>query len=204
MALRLSQAVGRSPEPYFPRRCNPPAILLSYVAMLSFDIRALESVAAQIDDDLPADDPIWTETDTRPLDAVHVEGRLSSAGSGRFYLSGRLSGTVRLECRKCLTEVTQDVSEETHFLFSPAGDTTTEDDPDVFAYDPGARQIDVRPAVREGWLLSVPAFVECRADCKGLCPTCGTDLNEGPCDCEPATTDARWDSLRQARNDFQA
>ena len=79
--------------------------------MLSFDIRTLESAAAQVDGDLPADDPIWTETDTRPLDAVHVEGRFSSAGNGRFYFSGSFSGAVKLECRKCLTEVTQNVSE---------------------------------------------------------------------------------------------
>jgi uncharacterized protein len=168
--------------------------------MLSFDIRALESAAAQVDDDLSADDSVWAAADARPLDAVHVEGRFSSAGNGRFYFSGNVSGAVTLECRKCLTEVTRDVSEEQHFLFAPAGDPTTEDDPDVFTYDPGVHQIDVRPAVREGWLLSVPAFVECREDCRGLCPTCGADLNEGPCNCEPATPDARWDSLRQSKS----
>ncbi|HEY5087912.1 MAG TPA: DUF177 domain-containing protein [Gemmatimonadaceae bacterium] len=166
--------------------------------MLSFDLRTLESVAAQVDGDLPADDPIWSAADTRPLDAVHVEGRLSSAGNGRFYFSGRLSGAVRLECRKCLTEMTRDVSEDAHFLFAPSGDPTTEDDPDVFSYDAGAYQLDIRPAVREGWLLSAPAFVECREDCKGLCLKCGADLNDGACGCEPATTDARWESLRQS------
>ncbi|MES2357238.1 MAG: DUF177 domain-containing protein [Gemmatimonadota bacterium] len=175
--------------------------------MLSFDIRALESTAAQVVGDLPADDPIWSAADTRPNDAVHVEGRLSSAGAGRFYFSGKLSGQVTLECRKCLVEVTREVSEDAHFIFAPAGDPTTEDDPDVFTYDPGAHQLDVRPAVREGWLLSVPAFVDCREDCKGLCLKCGANLNEGACDCEPVTADARWDSLRQtnvARDDFQA
>ena len=38
--------------------------------------------------------------------------------------------------------------------------------------------------------LEVPAFVLCRDDCAGLCPTCGADLNAGPCACvrsaEPA------------------
>lgn len=168
------------------------------MAMLSFDIRTLESTAAQVDDDLPADDPVWIAADTRPVDAVHVEGRFSSAGNGRFYFSGRLSGTVELECRKCLTEVTRDVSEDAHFLFAPADDPTTEDDPDVFAYDPGAHQLDVRPAVREEWLLAVPAFVDCREDCKGLCLKCGANLNDGACECEPVTTDARWEPLRQS------
>ncbi len=110
--------------------------------MLSFDIRTLESGAAQVDDDLAADDPIWSAADTRPLDAVHVEGRFSTAGNGRFYFSGRFSGMVTLECRKCLVEVNREVSEEAHFLFAPSGDPTTEDDPDVFTYDPGSNQID--------------------------------------------------------------
>ena len=166
------------------------------MAMLSFDIRTLESTAAQVEGDLPADDPIWTAVDSRPLDGVHVEGRLSSAGNGRFYFSGKLSGAVKLDCRKCLTEVTREVSEDAHFLFAPTDDPTTEDDPDVFTYDPGAHQLDVRPAVREEWLLSAPAFVECREDCKGLCLECGADLNNGPCNCTPRT-DARWDALRQ-------
>jgi uncharacterized protein len=172
--------------------------------MLSFDIRTLESEAVLVDDDLPANDPVWLAADTRPLDALHVEGRFSTAGNGRFYFSGRFSGAVTLECRKCLVEVTREVSEDAHFLFAPSGDPTTEDDPDVFTYDPGAHQIDLKPAVREGWLLSAPAFVECREDCKGLCLKCGADLNEQACDCEPITTDARWESLRHARTDSQA
>jgi len=172
--------------------------------MLSFDIRALESEAVQVVGDLAADDPIWSAADTRPNDAVHIEGRLSSAGAGRFYFSGHLAGTVTLECRKCLVEVTRGVSEDAHFLFAPTDDPTTEDDPDVFTYDPGAHRLDVKPAVREGWLLSVPEFVDCREDCKGLCLHCGADLNTGACDCEPVTTDARWESLRHVRDDFHA
>ena len=45
------------------------------------------------------------------------------------------------------------------------------------------RELDLRPSVREQWLLAVPSFVLCREDCKGLCPHCGADLNLGPCGC---------------------
>lgn len=175
---------------------------LSYKAMLSFDIRALESRAVQVDTDLPADDPLWGPSDVRPVDAVHVEGRLSAAGDDRFYFSGALSGTVQLECRRCLVDVTAAVNGDVNFLFAPAGDPTVEDDPDVFSYDPGARELDIAPAVREGWLLEVPAFVQCREDCKGLCLSCGADLNAGDCDCGATNTDARWDQLRQVRDQF--
>jgi uncharacterized protein len=69
------------------------------------------------------------------------------------------------------------------------------DDPDVFLYDPNARNLDLRSAVRETWLLTAPAFVQCRDDCKGLCATCGTNLNESTCNCTPTKTDSRWNAL---------
>ena len=100
-----------------------------------------------------------------------------------------------MECRRCLTDVTEEVNDELHAVFAPAGDDEV-DDPDVFEFDPGGRELDLRPAVRESWLLAVPAFAECREDCKGLCPSCGADLNEGECACEPAR-DSRWDALRK-------
>jgi uncharacterized protein len=165
--------------------------------MLSFDIRTLESKAAQVHDDLPADDPVWGAGDPRPSGGVHVEGRLSAAGDGRFYFSGHISGSVQLNCRRCLVDVTETVEEDMHSLFAPEGDPTAEDDPDVYLYDLGARELDLRPAVRECWLLTAPAFVQCKADCLGLCPQCGTDLNTGTCSCVPETTDSRWDALRK-------
>jgi uncharacterized protein len=171
--------------------------------MLSFDTRALESKAVQVDGDLAATDPVWLDADVRPSDAVHVEGRLSAAGEGRFYFSGHLSGELSLDCRRCLTAVPTAVEENVHFLLAPAGDPTTEDDPDVFLFDENAARVDLRPAIRESWLLAVPAFVQCREDCKGLCPHCGTDLNAGTCECGSAT-DARWDALQQARDQFHS
>ncbi len=169
--------------------------------MLSFDIRTLESRAAQVDDDLPASDPVWGTEDSRPTGGVHVEGRLSAAGDDRFYFSGHVSGSVQLGCRRCLVDVTVAVSEEIHFLVAPKGDPTAEDDPDVYLYDSGARELDLSPAVRESWLLAVPAFAQCKPDCQGLCPQCGTDLNTGTCSCTPAIPDSRWDALRNVTQD---
>ena len=168
--------------------------------MLSFDIRSLETRAAQVDGDLSADDAVWQEGDIRPDGAVHVTGRLSSAGSNRWYFSGHLEGEAVEACRRCLTDVRAAVDEDVHLFFAEEGDETTGDDPDVYLLDPKAHEIDLRPAIREDWLLVVPAFVLCREDCKGLCPNCGADLNAGSCDCPPAT-DSRWDALRTAKGD---
>ena len=167
--------------------------------MLSFELRALDSKAAQVDGALAADDPVWQESDLRPAGDIHVTGRLSSAGSGKFYFSGEIEGDINGNCRRCLIETTQHVSEEAHFLFAEE-DEEEADDPEVFQIDAKAAKLDLRPAIREQWLLSAPAFSLCREDCKGLCPSCGTDLNEATCECA-ARIDPRWDALRTARAD---
>ena len=165
--------------------------------MLSFDIRSLASQAEQVDGALAADDPVWQDEDTRPSTPIRVTGRLSAAGGERYYFSGHFEGEVAGECRRCLTDVTESVGEDVQLLFVEP-DTEGADDPDVYVIDPRAHELDLRPALREQWLLAVPAFVQCREDCKGLCPTCGTDLNTGACDCAPVT-DSRWDALRKVR-----
>jgi len=169
--------------------------------MLSFDIRSLETKAVHVDGSIQTNDPIWEEGDVRPPRPVRVIGRLSSAGEGRFYFTGRIDGGIVLPCRLCLEEVDVAVDEEVHFLLAGIG-ADEADDPDVFLYDPNARMLDLRAAVRETWLLTAPAYVQCSEDCKGLCATCGTNLNESTCHCVPATrTESRWGPLLKHQGD---
>ena len=102
-----------------------------------------------------------------------------------------------MPCRRCLADTTVHVQDEAHVIFAEAGSEETED-PDVYELPERSNQIDLRPAVREQWMLNVPSFAECRAECQGLCPTCGKDLNEGPCECPPSqSSDPRWDALKK-------
>src|SRR6266480_1503108 len=162
--------------------------------MLSFDIRSLETKAVHVDGSIRPDDPIWESGDIRPTEPIRVTGRLSSAGEGRFYFTGRIEGRIELPCRLCLEEVEAEVDEDVHLLLAETG-AEEADDPDVFLYDPNERMLDVRRAVRENWLLSAPAYVQCREDCKVLCPSCGTNLNESTCSCTITKTESRWDAL---------
>jgi uncharacterized protein len=163
--------------------------------MLSFDIRDLESNAVVVDGTLRADNPIWQAGDAVPSDPIRVSGRLSGAGPGRFYWHGRIAGTAVLSCSRCLTETSVPVEDDAHLIFAVAGEDEA-DDPDVYTFGPRDKELDLRPAVRELWLLNAPGFALCREDCKGLCFTCGADLNAGPCHCA-STRDTRWDALRK-------
>jgi uncharacterized protein len=140
--------------------------------MLVFDLRTLVSTAAHVDDTLPLDDAIWDASDRRPTGPIRVSGRLSSVGASgdRFYFSGRINGETAIECRRCLTETRVTVDEPLQALFLAVGSEAS-DDPDVVAFDPRMHTLDLRPAVREAWLLGVPLFVLCREDCPGLVPT---------------------------------
>lgn len=168
------------------------------MAMLCFDIRNLEARAESVDGLLEAVDPVWEGDDVRPVEpGVAVQGRLSNASQGRFYFRGALDGHSVAPCRRCLTEVTSLVHEDVHLLFAESGVDEADED-DVFPIPAGARELDLRPAVREEWLLAVPQFPLCKSDCKGLCPTCGIDRNTGECECAPVA-DPRWAGLRDVR-----
>ena len=170
------------------------------LVMLSYDLREIESKAVHVEGNLAADDPIWEEGDTRPEGAVHVTGRLSSAGGSRYYFAGRLDGRLEAECRRCLGPAAADVSDELQLIYAEDEDEETSDDPDVYPLDPQTGELDLREAVREHWLLAAPAFLQCREDCRGLCPQCGANLNDGTCECPPVT-DSRWDALRKVRDE---
>ena len=169
--------------------------------MLSFDIRSLSSHAVNVDDTLSADDPVWAEGDPKPSAPLHVKGRLSAAGPGQYYWHGTIEGDVSMECRRCLGDASAHVSEDAHIIFAEAGTEGVEDDPDVYLLDARATELDLRPVLREQWLLNVPGYVLCRDDCKGLCPTCGAELNLGPCNCAPTSVDPRWEGLRKLREE---
>ncbi len=57
-------------------------------------------------------------------------------------------------------------------------------------------RFDLDELVTDDIFLDLPAKYLCSEDCKGLCPTCGKDLNEGSCGCV-AEIDPRLEALRQ-------
>ena len=72
------------------------------------------------------------------------------------------------------------MSGDAHFLFADADDENA-DEPDIYPLAELGTMLDLRPAIRDQWLLDASELPLCRPDCQGLCPTCGADLNAGPC-----------------------
>jgi len=160
--------------------------------MLRVDLRELARGPVETRGELGHADPLLEGLDVALGGPVVVTGRLQATGEGRFYWHGTLRTTVTGQCRRCLTPVSAPVAADADALFTQ--DVDAQDDPDAYSLAPDAAVIDLAPAIRQEVLLAVPRFLQCREDCRGLCPRCGQDLNAGPCGCAPAA-DPRWQTL---------
>lgn len=119
-------------------------------------------------------------------DGVAYHAQLSNTGSA-LVLLGSVAATAVGECARCLTPVEFDIDSELegYYLLSadaPEAEGLEEDEYEVI----GARDtIDLSDAVIAALTVGTPQVLLCKPDCKGLCPTCGADLNAGPCSCDP-------------------
>jgi len=134
--------------------------------------------------------------------------RLMNTNAG-ILVHGQLSGEATLACARCLEPVTVPLDVEIDELFRPTidlvtGRTITPEEDDTALLIDEHHILDLTEVVRQNALLAAPLNAVCRETCRGLCPTCGQNLNEGPCDCEPEP-DPRWgpltDLLNQREND---
>ena len=110
---------------------------------------------------------------------------------GALLVSGTIEGVVATECSRCLDDVEYDVAGELEgYLIIPGQSEEPEDmDEDEFDYLPESNQLDFEPILRAAVLVDLPYVPLCSDDCRGLCPQCGANLNEGPCDCKAEEDD---------------
>ncbi len=102
--------------------------------------------------------------------------RLTRTAQG-VYAQGKFAGEEKTECVRCLMELTQTLKTEIEQLYEYPPYPKAE----FVVTETG--HLDLAPTLREDMILSRPMRPLCKPDCKGICPQCGKDLNEGPCDC---------------------
>lgn len=121
-----------------------------------------------------------------PSDAVTADGPLryrlfAQVLRPRLIVSGEIEIPFRAECSRCGAFFSTSVRDPA-FLRD-------------YLLREGQRDVDVTPDLREAVLLRLPAHPLCAETCAGLCPQCGRNLNEGPCECRPSTDGGRWSAL---------
>lgn len=153
------------------------------------------------------------ELDAREVDIADAEaelarnlqlrGRVLNAGE-EMVLEGVLRGAFSLTCSRCSKRFVQPFDFEVSAVYvqtpesqpEARGERTSQDDTRInFLGD----EIDLLSGIREDLLLNIPLKPLCRENCRGLCPQCGTDLNEGECTCQKETVDPRLVALRDIK-----
>jgi len=186
---------------------------------LILNVDALEEANQPFEADLPrefldgvlrADPPTEFHADG----SAHLAGRATKMGR-KVLVQARAVMKLKGQCKRCLKPVAVDEQVEmirTWVPHEPAHKSEPRKserherrgeeveatfDPDTVDEESyQGKEIDLSPAVREQILLSVPAAPLCGEDCKGLCPKCGKDLNEGDCGCDRSVIDPRWAALK--------
>jgi uncharacterized protein len=129
-----------------------------------------------------------------------IEGRVRLMRTNQGILAqGTISGETEVACARCLAPVPVDIEAEVEEVFVPTIDMATgrsikPEEEDEALWIDEHHILDLTEVLRQDVLLELPVHVLCKEDCRGLCPECGTNLNEASCDCKP-DIDPRWSSL---------
>lgn len=124
---------------------------------------------------------------------VEVKGE-AKAAYGAVELSAAVEFTYEAPCDRC-TVLT---NRRYHYQFSHilSDSAEQEEDDDVIQVGP-ERTLDLDELLRSDILLELPYKYLCSEECKGLCASCGKNLNEGPCGCNLHQVDPRLEVLRK-------
>lgn len=131
---------------------------------------------------------------------VEAELAVQRATSGLVFRL-RFAARVHGPCMRCLEDavVSLGVDALEYHDAAPGGD------PELTSDYVADDVLDVSAWARDSVVLALPDPILCRADCAGLCPVCGSNLNAEPHIHEEAATDPRWAALdrlaRELRDD---
>jgi uncharacterized protein len=123
-------------------------------------------------------------------DAVEFTGPLTLSGHAyrdedEVMVTARAEVPVSVSCGRCLVEERDTLESDIFIMYRPEDQRPDflegEEEVGLGYYDEGI--IDLREDVRRYLLLEIPLWPVCGDDCKGLCRTCGVNLNESACAC---------------------
>lgn len=123
---------------------------------------------------------------------------LSNQGKGKMSVTGAGDLMFRTRCDRCLTRVDVTV---TVGIDETIGTEQIENPAEAGNYPfLNGYQLDTGVLIGNEILINWPGKILCKEDCKGICPKCGKDLNQGDCGCDTFVPDPRMAVLKDIFN----
>jgi uncharacterized protein len=134
-----------------------------------------------------------------------IKGRVRAFMANDFIeVEGEVTASALMPCGRCLKDVEVPLHSEFALTFAseaPALEPEQEEDvelsPERMGLIPFAgEEIDLREIVQEQVIMELPLRPLCETGCKGLCPQCGANLNEGQCGCSIPVFNNKFSALK--------
>ena len=124
---------------------------------------------------------------------VLAEGSVRNT-AGVLVMQGNISTTIHGICDRCASEFDRKVEFPIDVVLVTKLESEENEDEWVFPLEGDSADLD--DIVRTVFVLNLDSKLLCKEDCKGLCPQCGKNLNDGPCNCRKEL-DPRFAALKQ-------
>ena len=124
---------------------------------------------------------------------VVAEGLVRNS-AGVLMMTGSIRTTIHGICDRCAAEFDRDIDFPIDVVL--VTEFANEENEDEWVFPLEGDSADLDDIVRTVFVLNLDSKLLCKEDCKGLCYRCGTNLNEGPCNCQKEL-DPRFAALKQ-------
>jgi len=165
---------------------------------MNLDLREFESFPAEVSVDVEADSADYGIDGIGFHEPTNVRLVIQKV-KDEYYCHGEATVKVEAECSRCLELFDLELIGELNFVVkTEQGEAVLSSDAnvEVIYVDSHEPVIELNEPIRQALMLSIPIKPVCNPECKGLCPSCGANLNEGSCDCTGKEVDERWEGLR--------
>jgi uncharacterized protein len=175
--------------------------------MLLIEIPRIPPEGLDLDESLQTGEVHLEGDDEVVLESGQLRCHLEIVDGTTVHVDGHLAGDLKVECGRCLEPYPVPVDQRLDLFYLPRLTNRPEEEEEevelsdhevVVGYYEDER-LDLGEVVREQIFLALPLKRLCRADCKGICPTCGHNRNTEACDCPPPEEprDPRLEPLRK-------
>jgi uncharacterized protein len=169
-------------------------------------VKEMEVRKVRFDVTLPPGEIDFAGEDVAQVSGLHATGEaeLLEETDGQLRIQGRYSVEMESECDRCLGRARFPLDAAFDLFYQPVTALKRVEEVEIDSLEAeigfySGDGIELNEILLEQVLLALPMQKTCKAECLGICPECGANLNEGPCACPPRPADDRWGALRELK-----
>lgn len=165
---------------------------------MNLDVRDYKDFPAEVTLEVEADNAEYAVDVQAFTDVMKIELTIQKVNE-EYLCQGEIAVKAEQECSRCLSSFEAELTGELNFIIRMGPGKAvmaTDQGADVLIAEPGQPVVELNDLIRQSLSLSIPLKPLCSEECLGICPYCGANRNEEPCNCVDEETDERWEGLK--------